>query len=42
MIHFTKPMAVWVADPSEDEAEVFEAQIVEGCKSGFKPMDIFQ
>lgn len=42
MIHFTKPIAVWVADLSDDEAEVFEVQIVEGCRDGFEPVEIFQ
>jgi hypothetical protein len=42
IIHFTKSMAVWVAGLSDDEAEVFEAQIVEGCKSGFTAVEIFQ
>lgn len=41
MIHFTEPMVVFVVDLSDDEAEVFEGQIVEGCKSGSKPFEIF-
>lgn len=41
-IHFTKPMVVWLASLSDDESEVFEMQIVEGCKSGPVPLEIFQ
>lgn len=40
-IHFTKPMAVWVSGLSDDESELFEAQIVEGCKAGLDPLEIF-
>jgi hypothetical protein len=40
-IQFTKPIAVWVSGLSDDKSELFEAQIVEGCKAGLDPLEIF-
>ena len=42
MIRFTKSMSVWVASLSDDDSKLFEQQIVEGCKCGLEPLEIFQ
>lgn len=41
-IRFTKSMSVWVASLSDKDSELFEKQIVEGCKCGLEPLEIFQ
>lgn len=41
-IFLTKSMAVFVSNLSDEETEMFEVQMVEGCKSGLEPLEIFQ